>query len=95
LLIIPLVMIKNAIRIVTLTLLAEHVDVRFLTESWLHRSGGFVFAGIALLLLLGILLMFRAIETRAARRSGLSPVALSQTSRPAPPNGSRGAGRTD
>jgi exosortase len=67
LLIVPLVMIKNAIRIVTLTLLAEYVDVRFLTKSWLHQSGGFIFAGIAMLLFLGILMLIRAGEARTAR----------------------------
>lgn len=61
--VVPLAMIKNAIRIVTLTLLAEYVDMRFLTGHWLHRSGGFVFFGITLLLLGGILLLLRKMES--------------------------------
>ena len=42
LLAIPVSFAKNAIRIVTLTLLAVHVDPRFLTGS-LHHKGGIVF----------------------------------------------------
>jgi exosortase len=47
----PITVLKNGIRIVTITLLANYVDIRFLTESWLHRSGGFVFYIPALMLL--------------------------------------------
>lgn len=39
----PITILKNAIRIATLSLLAVHVDTRFITESWLHHSGGIVF----------------------------------------------------
>lgn len=49
----PITVLKNGIRIVTLTLLANYVDVRFLTKSWLHHSGGFVFY-IPSLALLGL-----------------------------------------
>jgi exosortase len=47
----PITVLKNGIRIVTITLLANYVDIRFLTQSWLHHSGGFVFyiPGLALL----------------------------------------------
>jgi exosortase len=47
----PITVLKNGIRIVTLTLLATYVDIRFLTQSWLHHSGGFVFYIPALALL--------------------------------------------
>ena len=46
---IPLSLIKNAVRIVTLTMLALYVDPGFLTGR-LHHEGGFVFFIIALLL---------------------------------------------
>ncbi len=49
----PITVLKNGIRIVTITLLATYVDTRFLTESWLHHSGGFVFY-IPGLLILGL-----------------------------------------
>jgi len=46
---IPLSIVKNAIRIVTLTMLATHVDPSFLTGR-LHHEGGFVFYLISLAL---------------------------------------------
>lgn len=45
--IVPLVLIKNGIRIVTLSLLAIYVDRSFISGT-LHRQGGFVFFGLAL-----------------------------------------------
>lgn len=50
LLAIPLSLVKNAVRIVTLTLLALYVDPSFLTGR-LHHQGGFVFYLIALALM--------------------------------------------
>ena len=44
---IPLSLVKNAVRIVTLTLLALYVDPSFLTGR-LHHQGGFLFYLIAL-----------------------------------------------
>lgn len=68
---IPLALVKNAIRIVTITLLAQYVDMRFLTDHWLHNSGGFVFFLITLALAGGILLLLRSAEKRGrARRTG-------------------------
>jgi exosortase len=49
----PITVVKNGIRIVSITLLANYVDIRFLTQSWLHHSGGFVFY-IPSLALLGL-----------------------------------------
>ena len=45
--VVPLVLVKNGIRIVTLCLLSIYVDPGFITGS-LHRNGGFVFFGLAL-----------------------------------------------
>ena len=38
--IIPLALVKNAVRIVVLSWLAVHVDPSFITESFVHRTGG-------------------------------------------------------
>ena len=38
--IIPLALVKNAVRIVVLSWLAVHVDPSFITESVVHRTGG-------------------------------------------------------
>ena len=51
---IVVMIIKNGIRIVTLTLLANYVDPGFLHGN-LHREGGVVFFVIGLLLLLPVL----------------------------------------
>jgi exosortase len=65
---IPLALVKNAIRIVTLTLLAQHVDMGFLTGHWLHQSGGFVFFLITLTLFGGSLLLLRWAEGKDRTR---------------------------
>ena len=61
LLVLPLSIIKNGIRIVTLTLLSLYVDPRFLTGSF-HRDGGFVFFLLALLLLFPVFLALERSE---------------------------------
>jgi len=53
--ILPITIFKNAVRILTLSLLAIYVDTRFITGSWLHHSGGIVFY-IPSLGLLGVVL---------------------------------------
>ncbi|MFP4681382.1 MAG: exosortase/archaeosortase family protein [Chitinispirillaceae bacterium] len=50
LMIIPLSLVKNAVRICTITLFAQHVDKSFLTHSFLHKSGGILFYALVLLL---------------------------------------------
>jgi len=55
LIVFPITVLKNGIRIVTLSSLAVYVDERFITQSFLHRSGGFLFF-IPALFLLGIVL---------------------------------------
>jgi exosortase len=58
---VPLVIVKNGIRIVTLSLLSIYVDPSFLTGS-LHRQGGIVFFLIALVLLVPILWLLQTSE---------------------------------
>jgi exosortase len=60
-LVFPLTIVKNAIRIVTLTLLSIHVDPSFL-HGRLHHDGGFVFFLIGLLLLLPVFLALEKSE---------------------------------
>lgn len=61
----PITVFKNAVRIVTLTLLAIHVDAGFLTGR-LHREGGIVFFVMALGLLLPCITLLRRVEARGA-----------------------------
>jgi exosortase len=57
----PLALLKNAIRIVTLTLLSIYVDPSFLTGN-LHNRGGFVFFLLALAILAPILMLLEKSE---------------------------------
>lgn len=62
---IPMAMLKNAIRIVTLSLLAIHVDMGYLVGGDLHRRGGIVFFALTLLLLFPVLWALRKSEKAA------------------------------
>lgn len=64
-LIIPLAILKNGIRIVTLTLLGAYVDVGYLTNSVLHRNGGVLFFLLGLMMLAGILWLLRKSEKKS------------------------------
>jgi exosortase len=57
----PLAVIKNGIRVATLTLLSMYVDPGFLYGS-LHRDGGFVFFFLALAMLAPVLLLLQKSE---------------------------------
>jgi exosortase len=58
----PFTILKNGVRMVTLSLLAIYVDTKFITDSWLHHAGGFVFYLPALGLLALLLWWFRKAE---------------------------------
>jgi exosortase len=59
--IVPTAVVKNGIRIVTLSLLASYVDPSFLTGQ-LHHEGGFVFFLLALLILSPLFVLLRNSE---------------------------------
>ena len=67
--ILPITVFKNGLRIVILTLLAIHVDERFLTGGFLHKSGGFLFYIPGLVIFAGILLFLRKIENHRTSTS--------------------------
>ena len=58
----PVTIIKNAVRITTLSLLAIYVDKSCLTGSFLHSSGGIFFFLLALTFLAPILLFLKKTE---------------------------------
>jgi exosortase len=66
LLVFPVAVIKNGVRIVTLTLLSIYVDPSFL-HGKLHRDGGFVFFLLALLLLFPVFVVLERSESLGAR----------------------------
>jgi len=61
--ILPVTILKNGIRIVTLSMLAIHVDPEFLTGQ-LHHEGGVVFFVLGLVILAPVLAVLRKSETR-------------------------------
>jgi len=67
LVVLPVTVLKNAIRIVSLVLLATHVDPEFLTGQ-LHHEGGIVFFALSLGLLIPVVLLVRRCETTRAER---------------------------
>jgi exosortase len=66
--ILPVALLKNAIRIVSLTLLAIHVDPSFLTGQ-LHHEGGIVFFLLSLALLAPLFAALRWSEMRGEPRT--------------------------
>jgi len=65
LLVFPLTVVKNGIRIVTLTLLSIYVNPGFL-YGHLHQDGGFVFFLLALLLLFPVFILLEKSEGKRA-----------------------------
>jgi exosortase len=65
--VLPISIFKNAVRIVTLSLLAIHVDPKFLTGQ-LHHEGGIVFFCLALAILAPLLIVL----SRSGRQLPLS-----------------------
>jgi len=62
--VVPLAIIKNAFRIVGLALLANYVDLTFITDSALHRSGGIPLFLVALVVLLSLAWLLRRFEMK-------------------------------
>src|SRR5262249_52708640 len=71
--VVPLVVLKNAIRIVTLSMLALYVDPGFLNGP-LHRRGGILFFLIGLAVVIGIVMVMQWFERRAAAASSSEEV---------------------
>jgi exosortase len=64
----PITVFKNAMRITTLSLLASYVDTRFITGSWLHKSGGIPFFAVGLALMAPVLWALMKVEKRKSRQ---------------------------
>ena len=60
--VLPIVILKNALRIVTISLLTIYVHRGFL-HGWLHTSGGIVFYLLGLLALIPVVIMFKRGES--------------------------------
>ncbi len=66
---IPLLIVKNGVRIVTLSLLSIYLDPSFLTGR-LHRDGGILFFLLALVILMPLLWLLQQHERRRRSISG-------------------------
>jgi len=62
--VVPLAIVKNAFRIVGLSLLANYVDPTFITDSALHRSGGIPLFLVSLVVLLSLVWLLRRFEKK-------------------------------
>ncbi len=62
----PIAVLKNGVRIFTLSLLAEYVSTDWL-DSWVHHQGGFIFLGLGLAMMLAVIWLLRRAE-RPQRR---------------------------
>jgi exosortase len=67
--VVPLAIVKNAFRIVGLSLLANYVDPTFITNSLWHRRGGIPFFLLSLAVLFSLVWLLR----RSERKFGYSP----------------------
>jgi exosortase len=65
--VVPVVILKNGVRIVTIAVLTMYVDRRFL-HGWLHRSGGIVFYLLGLLALVPVLMLLKRTEGASSVR---------------------------
>ena len=70
LVIVPLTIVKNAIRIVVLSWLAIHVDPKFITGSVLHSRGGIPLFITSLVMVGGFAWLLQRWERRAGRLPG-------------------------
>ena len=65
--VLPVALLKNAVRIVTLNILSYFVDMRIIKGGFLHRSGGFLFFGLGLAVLASVLWLLGQAEARRGR----------------------------
>ena len=66
----PITVVKNAFRIVTITLLANYVDMRFLTDHWIHSSGGIPFFAVAMGMFIPLVWALRRTEKSGTEPAG-------------------------
>ena len=73
LIVIPLAIIKNAFRIVGLSVLANYIDRTFITDSILHKSGGIPLFVLSLVVLGLLTWLLKSLEKRSGSSSDALP----------------------
>ena len=81
---VPIAMLTNAVRIVTIWYLGTHVDVGFMYGN-LHRNGGILFSLISLSIMMAFLCLLRKMESRGRRGGGVGEDQVSLSPPPGPP----------
>ncbi len=66
--VVPVTIIKNGMRITTLTLMGAYVDISYITDSMLHGWGGKPFLLVAMIMMSPILWALRKSEKRTSGR---------------------------
>jgi exosortase len=69
--IVPILIVKNGIRIVAVSLLSIYVSRKFL-HGWLHTSGGIVFYLLGLVILIPVVIILRKSEKRVKAVGGFT-----------------------
>jgi exosortase len=81
--VLPLAILKNAVRIASLSFLAVHMDPGFVTGGRLHNDGGIVFFLLALGLLSPIVAVLRRLENSVRKCDpplrGVAPIEATET----------------
>jgi exosortase len=68
--ILPITILKNALRIITITLLANYVDLKFITHHWIHSSGGILFLAVAIAMSVPVVWLLHRREAGRERVTG-------------------------
>lgn len=77
----PLIIVKNGLRIFTLSSLAVYVDRAFLT-GWLHKQGGIVFFALVVTILGAVLWVLQRSENKVEKESvGHKPLAIDDSAK--------------
>ncbi|MEJ5358026.1 MAG: exosortase/archaeosortase family protein [Desulfobacterales bacterium] len=80
--VLPIATLKNAFRIVLISLLANYVDLRFVSNHWLHTMGGMPFFLFALLLFVPVAWVLRRRESRATVKIKPQPYDVKSRDKP-------------
>jgi exosortase len=77
LLVFPIICLTNGLRISALALLTAYVDPRIIFSS-LHRDGGFLFFGLAMVLLAGVLYLMGFRRQKSAKATPSDPLSVAE-----------------
>jgi exosortase len=68
--VVPVTLVKNGLRVVTLAMLGAYVDMSYLTDSYVHSSGGKPFMVLGIAMMLPVLWGLRRSERKRREKPG-------------------------